>query len=58
MEPIILVEDYPCETGEQASAQEAFYVLNNACVNKQKPGRSLKEKNNGECENGIVLTFL
>ena len=40
---ILLVEDYPCETEEQARAREAFYILNNPCVNKCIPGRSKQE---------------
>jgi hypothetical protein len=40
---ILLVEDYPCETEDQATAREAFYVQNNPCVNKYIPGRTHKE---------------
>ena len=40
---IILVEDYPCESGDQARAREAFYISNNPCVNKQIPGRTPKQ---------------
>ena len=36
---ILLIEDYPCESEDQARSREAFYVLNNPCVNKQIPGR-------------------
>ena len=42
---ILLVEDYPCQTEDQASAREAFNILNNPCVNRQIPGRSKKEYN-------------
>ncbi len=40
---ILLIEDYPCETEDQARAREAFYILNNPCVNKQIPNRPEKE---------------
>ena len=39
---ILLVEDYPCQTENQVSPREAFYILNNPCLNKQIPGRSKK----------------
>ena len=39
---IILVEDYPCESRDQAKSREAYYVLNNPCVNKCVPGRTQK----------------
>ncbi len=40
---ILLVEDYPCESEDQARSREAFYILNNPCVNKNIPGRKYKE---------------
>ena len=40
---ILLIEDYPCETENQATSREAFYILNNTCVNKCVPGRTQKE---------------
>ena len=40
---ILLIEDYPCETENQATSREAFYILNNPCVNKQIPGRTPQE---------------
>ena len=40
---ILLVEDYPCESEDQARSREGFYVLNNQCVNKNVPGRTNKE---------------
>ncbi len=40
---ILLVEEYPCETQDQANAREAFYILNNLCVNKFIPERSNKQ---------------
>ena len=40
---IILVEDYSCENKDQAKAREAFYILNNPCVNKNIPGRTAQE---------------
>ena len=40
---IILVEEYPCNNIMEATAREAFYVLNNNCINKNVPGRTDKE---------------
>ena len=40
---ILLIEDYPCESKDQAKAREAFYILNNPCVNKKIPGRTTQE---------------
>ena len=52
---IELVEDYPCDNVMQARLKEAQYILNNECVNKNIPGRSIQEtnkfyynKNNGQ----------
>ena len=47
---ILLIEDYPCKSVDIASAREAYYILNNPCVNKQIPGRivnhELKQERN------------
>ena len=40
---IELVEDYPCENEIGLRIREAFYILNNPCVNKHIPNRSQKE---------------
>ncbi len=40
---ILLVEEFPCESEDQAKVREAFYILNNTCVNKQVPGRTHKD---------------
>ncbi len=40
---IILLENYPCDSEDQAYAREAYYILNNPCVNKCIPGRTDKE---------------
>ena len=40
---ILLVEDYPCQSEDQARAREAFYILNNVCVNKNLPNRNHKD---------------
>ena len=40
---ILLVEDYPCQSEDQARAGEAFYILNNVCVNKNLPNRNHKD---------------
>lgn len=39
----VLVENFPCETKEELKAREAYYILNNDCVNKCVPGRTQKE---------------
>ena len=40
---ILLVDEYPCENEYEARAREAFYILNNPCVNKQVPNRTKQE---------------
>ena len=40
---IVLVEDYPCESEIQARAREAYYIINNICVNKNIPNRNHKD---------------
>jgi len=40
---IILVEDFPCERKEDLLARERFYIENNECINKEIPGRTMKE---------------
>jgi len=40
---IVLVEDCPCERREQLFKRERYYIENNVCVNKNIPGRTLKE---------------
>lgn len=39
---ILLIENFPCDFEAQATAREAFYIVNNPCVNKQIPGRTKK----------------
>ncbi len=41
---ILLVEDYPCESEDEANARESFYILNNPCVNKNIPGQTKIER--------------
>ena len=41
---IVLIEDYPCNSKYELLKREAFYILNNDCVNKQIPARSDDEK--------------
>jgi hypothetical protein len=41
---ILLIEEYPCENSYEAKAREAFYILNNPCVNKNIPNRPQKEQ--------------
>ena len=40
---IVLVEDFPCDNENQARAREAFYIQNNPCINKNIPGRTVKQ---------------
>jgi len=40
---ILLVEEYPCQNKYEAKAREAFYILNNHCINKQVPNRTTQE---------------
>lgn len=40
---IILIENYPCESKEQLETRERHYIENNKCINKNIPGRNMKE---------------
>jgi hypothetical protein len=40
---ITLIESYPCFTRKELSIREQFYIINNDCVNKRVPLRTLKE---------------
>tara|TARA_R110000782_G_C14627757_1_gene394055 strand:- start:31 stop:579 length:549 start_codon:yes stop_codon:yes gene_type:complete len=40
---IVLVENYPCKNRTEAELREGIYIINNPCVNKNIPGRTLKE---------------
>ena len=40
-----LVEEFSCENKDQLHKRERFYIENNDCVNKQIPGRTLREYN-------------
>lgn len=40
---IELIEDFPCETKEQLTAREGYYIRSNKCVNIRILGRTLKE---------------
>lgn len=40
---ILLVEEYPCNTIYEARAREAHFIINNECINKNMPGRSIQE---------------
>ena len=60
---IILVENYECKTKEELNAREAFYILNNPCVNRVVPGQSKtdntirneKRKLTVSCECGSII---
>ena len=43
---ILLVENFPCSSEDEAYAREAYFILNNECINKQIPGRN----NNESCK--------
>ena len=40
---ILLVENFPCNSKDEARAREAYFIINNECVNKNIPGRTPKE---------------
>ena len=40
---IYLVENYPCISKDEKSSREGFYIRSNSCVNKNIPGRTIKE---------------
>ena len=40
---IIHMEHYPCQTREELSAREGYYIKNNDCVNKNIAGRTRQE---------------
>ncbi len=40
---ILLIENYPCNSKDELRARERFYIENNECVNRLKPGRTKKE---------------
>ena len=40
---IFLVEKFPCNDKMELHQRERFYIENNECVNKDIPGRTLKE---------------
>ena len=40
---IELVEGFPCSSVEELNRREGFYIQNNACVNKNVAGRTVKE---------------
>lgn len=40
---IMLVENFPCQDDDEASAREKYYIINNVCVNKNIPARTQDE---------------
>ena len=40
---ILLVENYPCQSEDQARAREGYYIINNPCVNKCVAGRTKQQ---------------
>lgn len=41
---IILCELFPCESKDELFARERYYIENNECVNRNKPGRTDEER--------------
>jgi hypothetical protein len=37
---ILLVENFPCSSEDEAHAREKQYILNNECINRNIPGRT------------------
>ena len=40
---IVLLESVKCESKDELTAREAYYIKNNKCVNKNVPNRTKKE---------------
>ena len=40
---IILIENFPCNSKEEQSAREAYYIQSIECVNKTIPGRTKEQ---------------
>ena len=40
---MILIEKYPCNDKMELKSRERYYIENNDCVNKNIPGRTMKE---------------
>ena len=40
---IILIESYPCNSKDELTSRERYYIELNECVNKSIPGRTIKE---------------
>ena len=40
---IVLVEKFPCNDKDELTKRERYYIENNECVNKNIPGRTIKE---------------
>ena len=40
---IVLVEEYPCNSKEELLKRERYYIEKNDCVNKNIPGRTIKD---------------
>lgn len=43
---ILLVESFPCDSKDELTAREGYYIRNNVCVNKCIPNRTRKEYRN------------
>ena len=40
---IILIENYPCNSNDELTSRERYYIENNECVNKIIPSRTVQE---------------
>ena len=40
---IFLIDEFPCQTKDQLRQKECYYIKNIPCVNKNIPGRTVKE---------------
>ena len=47
---IVLVESYPCKNKDELKSKERYYIETIECVNKQIPGRTIKEYYEGNKE--------
>jgi len=40
---IVLVEEFPCNSKEELLRRERYYIENNNCINRNIPGRTIKD---------------
>ena len=44
---IELIEDYPCSSLKEAKDREAYYIINNQCINEYIPNKCFASKRSG-----------